>query len=439
MLGSSEVQYARSGDIDIAYKVFGDGPMDLVFVPGFVSHLDLLEDVPFYSRVIDQLSRFSRLVTFDKRGTGLSDRSIVFGSAADRMDDIRAVMDAVGLERAALFGVSEGGPLSILFAATYPDRVTKLAIFGSFARGSRGEGYDIGYPQDFLDKMVAMMRDNWGTGRVLNLIVQNIPEDALPTVARYERNACTPKMVEEIMRANLTIDVRDILPTVNVPTLVVHNIGDPLVPVELGRYLADHIAGSTLVEVPANYHGDWNFVGFGDELVEFLSGEHPVPSFDRMLSTVLFTDIVSSTELDAKVGDKRWRETLDRHDQVAQSRIDRFQGRLIKTTGDGLLATFDGPARAIGCAQEIAKATKQIGVDIRAGLHTGEIELRGQDIAGLGVVIARRICDLASSGQLLASRTVKELVTGSGIAFADRGSHTLKGVPDDWQLYAVEA
>jgi len=287
------------------------------------------------------------------------------------------------------------------------------------------------------DAIVHYMHDNWGSGKVLSLVVQNIPDEALPVVARYERSACTPKMVEEIMRSNISIDVREILPTLAVPTLVTHNTGDPLVPVRLGAYLGENIPGATFVEGPYDWHGNWNYPGLPEELVEFLSGDHAAPTFDRMLATVLFTDIVSSTELDAKLGDRRWRETLDRHDEIARGRIDRFQGRLVKTTGDGLLATFDGPARAIGCAQEIAKATRPLGLGIRAGLHTGEVELRGQDITGLGVVIARRVCDLAGNGELLTSRTVKDLVTGSGINFADRGVHALKGVPDDWQLYAV--
>jgi class 3 adenylate cyclase len=221
--------------------------------------------------------------------------------------------------------------------------------------------------------------------------------------------------------------------------LVIHNTGDPLVPVALGRYLAENIPNAIFVEQPRNCHGDWNISELDPELIEFFTDDHPAPTFDRMLATVLFTDIVSSTELDAKLGDRRWRDTLDRHDEVARSRIDRFRGRLVKTTGDGLLATFDGPARAIGCAHEIAQATKPLGLEIRAGVHTGEIELRGDDITGLGVTIARRICDLATDGELLASRTVKDLVTGSGIAFAERGTHALKGVPDDWQLYAVAA
>ena len=438
MASGGDIRYARcAGGIDIAYKVMGDGPIDSVFVPGFVSHLDLLDDVPFYCNLVDDMARFARVVIFDKRGTGLSDRSLGFGSLADRMDDIRAVMDAAGVERAALFGISEGGPLAILFAATYPDRVTKLCLYGTFARMSYDSDYQIGLPPEVLEAVVNQISQDWGTGKGLNTVIQNIPPEAMPILARYERNASTPKMVAEIVRSNFAIDVRSVLPTITVPTLVLHTLGDPCVPIAIGRWLAEHIPTAEFVELQGAFHGDWNIKGLFPEAASFLAGEAPRSASDRMLATVLFTDIVSSTETGVRVGDRRWRELLDRHDDVAKRRIARHRGRLVKTTGDGLLATFDGPARAITCAQEIALGAKPLGLDIRAGLHTGEVELRGDDITGLGVVIARRVCDLAAADELLASRTVKDLVIGSGIAFADRGVHTLKGVPDDWQLYAV--
>jgi pimeloyl-ACP methyl ester carboxylesterase len=438
MASGGDIRYARcAGGIDVAYKVLGDGPVDVVFVPGFVSHLDLLDDIPFYCNTLDDMARFARVITFDKRGTGLSDRSLGFGSVADRMDDIRAVMDAAGIERAALFGVSEGGPLAILFAATYPDRVTKLCLYGTFARTSYDSDYQVGMHPEIFAAALDQLEKDWGKGWGLNAVLQNVPPEATPIVARYERNACTPKMVVEIMQANAAIDVRSALPAITVPTLVLHMKGDPLVPVELGRWLAEHIASAEFIEYEGAVHGDWNTEGVFPEAAAFLAGEAPQSPIDRLLATVLFTDIVSSTETDVRVGDHRWRELLDRHDEVAKKRIARHRGRLVKTTGDGLLATFDGPARAITCAQEIASGTKPLGLDIRAGLHTGEVELRGDDITGLGVVIARRVCDLAAKDELLASRTVKDLVIGSGITFADRGMHALKGVPDDWQLYAV--
>ena len=440
MASGGDIRYARcAGGIDIAYKVMGDGPIDVVFVPGFVSHLDLLDDVPFYCNPVDDMARFARVVIFDKRGTGLSDRSLGFGSLADRMDDIRAVMDAAGIERAALYGISEGGPLAILFAATYPNRVTKLCLYGTFARASYDSDYQIGLPPEIVEVAVNSLSEEWGTGQGLNMVVQNIPPEAMPIIARYERNATTPKMVAEIMRSNFAIDVRSVLPAITVPTLVLHALGDPLVPVAQGRWLAEHIPSAEFVEIQGEFHGDWNTEGLFPEAAAFLAGDAPPSATDRMLATVLFTDIVSSTETDVRVGDHRWRELLDRHDDFAKRRIARHRGRLVKTTGDGLLATFDGPARAITCAQEIALGAKPLGLDIRAGLHTGEVELRGDDITGLGVVIARRVCDLAARDELLASRTVKDLVIGSGISFADRGVHALKGVPDDWQLYAVSA
>ena len=438
MASGGDIRYARcAGGIDIAYKVMGDGPTDIVYVPGFVSHLDLLDDVPFYCNPLDDMARFARVVTFDKRGTGLSDRSLGFGSLADRMDDIRAVMDAAGIERAALFGISEGGPLAILFAATYPDRVTKLCLYGTFARAAYAADYEIGMSPAIVEVGLKSLWEEWGTGNALSMVVQNIPPEAMPIIARYERNASTPKMVAEIMRSNFAIDVRSVLPAITVPTLVLHTQGDPLVPIELGRWLAEHIPSAEFIEFEGSFHGDWNTKGLFPEAASFLAGDVPQSATDRMLATVLFTDIVSSTETDFRVGDHRWRELLDQHDNVAKRRIARHRGRLVKTTGDGLLATFDGPARAITCAQEIALGTKPLGLNIRAGLHTGEVELRGDDITGLGVVIARRVCDLAAADELLASRTVKDLVIGSGIAFADRGVHTLKGVPEDWQLYAV--
>lgn len=436
----SEVRYARSADgIDIAYQVIGSGPNDLVFVSGFISHLDLMWEVPPFAARQGRLAELGRAIVFDKRGTGLSGRSLGFGSVADRMDDIRAVMDAAGVEQAALFGVSEGGPLALTFAATYPDRVTKLALYGSFARVMWAPDYTIGADAANVRQFFEFIGKSWGTGQTLRWILSDAPDDAAPTLARYERSACTPQMAEEIMRRNGEIDVRDVLPAINVPTLVMHNTGDPVASVEWGRYLAQHIPGARYVEIKSNVHVSWDSTWtYPPELHEFLTGHAESPDPDRMLATVLFTDIVSSTKRAASVGDQAWREILDQHDRVAQLEVDRFRGRLVNTTGDGLLATFDGPARAIGCAHAIGKGVGQLGIAVRAGLHTGEVELRGRDVTGIGVVIARRICDLAGDGELLTSRTVKELVTGSGITFSDRGAHALKGVPDDWQLYAVQ-
>ncbi len=439
----SDVRYARStGDIDIAYQTAGRGPIDLVFVPGFTSHLDMTWDLPFYKWIL-RFDGAARIITFDKRGTGLSDRSLGFGSLDERADDIRAVMDACAVRRAALWGVSEGGPLCVLFAATYPERASHLILYGASARFSRADDYPVGLTLAEMEPLFDAAMPMWGTGRTIGMFIQDIPDtpETIQLCARFERNACTPQLMREIMQRNVEIDIRSILRAIAVPSLVLHNAGDPLMLVDHGRYLAEHIPGARYIEGRGNFHGTWDGTKAAwlvDAISDFIgAGKTYAADADRVLATVLFTDIVASTERTASVGDHDWRELLDRHDAIAREQVDRCDGRLIKTTGDGILATFDGPGRAIVCAQEMAQRSKLIGLDLRAGMHTGEVERRGQDIAGLGVVIARRICDIASDGELLASRTVKDLVTGSGIAFADRGSHVLKGVPDDWHLFAV--
>ena len=438
----SEVRYARStGDIDIAYQVIGHGPIDLVFVSGFISHLDLNWEFPWYNwpPIFDGIAR---VIMFDKRGTGLSDRSLGFGSLAERMDDVRAVMDAADVPRAVLWGVSEGCPMSILFAATYPDRVTHLIVYGGLARMRWAPDHPFGVNDEVIEPMAEFLAKNWGTGNVFPLFVQHAPDpDAVRSaLARFERSSCTPRMVAEIMRHNLDIDIRSLLGAISVPTLVMHNLHDPLVPVEQGRYLGKHIPGARYIEGPGDFHASWlpeDTLWILDAIFDFLGAPQPKSESDRVLATVLFTDIVSSTERTASLGDHRWRELLDNHDRIARNAVERHQGRLVNTTGDGLIATFDGPARGIHCAETIRKSVDGLGIQIRAGLHTGEVERRGDDITGIGVVIARRICDLATNGELLASRTVKDLVTGSGIPFAERGAHSLKGVPDEWQLFAV--
>lgn len=442
MTNISEVRYARSRDgIDIAYQVVGDGPVDLVFVSGFVSHLDLNWEHSFYNWP-PHFDGVARVIMFDKRGTGLSDRSLGFGSLADRTDDLRAVIDATGSHRVAIWGVSEGGPMALLFAATYPERVSALIIGASMVCGPLAPDSAF-YPPSFdPERAIRWMERHWGTGAVMSLIVQHAPDPewAARTLARFERNACTPQMVGEIMRRNFEIDIRTLLSAVSVPTLILHNAHDPLVPVAHGRFFAERISGARYIEGDGDFHASWlpdEMKWFTDAVCEFLGGAPKRVDSDRILATVLFTDIVSSTEHDMKLGDRAWRTLLDDHDRVARAEIDRHNGRLIKTTGDGLLATFDGPARAIRCAQNLREAVARFGIGVRAGLHTGEIELRGDDVAGMGVVIARRVCDLANTGEVLTSRTVKDLVTGSGIDFFDRGPHALKGVPDDWELYAV--
>ena len=442
-MARSDIRYASStGGIDIAYQVVGDGPIDLVFVSGFITHLDLSWELPHFAW-LEELDGMARVITFDKRGTGLSDRSLGFGSLAERTDDIVAVMDAVESSCAVLLGVSEGGPMSVLFAASFPERVRGLCLYGTAARFGAAEDYPFGLSPEQAEHLLRYVEAEWGTGKVFERYIQNAPdpEAARRLIARFERNACTPKMAAEIMRRNLEIDVRSMLPTVSSPTLVLHVEGDPVVPVGAGRYLAERIPDARFVQLPGRHHGSWrpsDVAAWRDAVADFLAASGaPARPVNRVLSTILFTDIISSTERAGRVGDSAWHRLLDQHDTIVATHVERFGGRVVKTTGDGVLAVFDGPGRCIACAREMGAALRPLDLPIRAGIHTGEIELRGDDVAGMGVVIARRICDSAGADEILVSRTVKELVTGSGLAFDDRGEHQLRGVPDAWQLFAV--
>jgi class 3 adenylate cyclase/pimeloyl-ACP methyl ester carboxylesterase len=447
VIAPAEVRYARaSGGVDVAYTVLGDGPFDLVVVMGFVTHLDLQWQLPWFD-AIRMLGGACRLLVFDKRGTGLSDRSLGYGSLEERADDIRAVMDAAGSQRAVVYGISEAGPMATLFAATYPERVQALVLYGTMARAAEAPDYQIGWPQERLEAFIATMERDWGTGRAFGGVhIQHVPDEAEPHrfLAQFERSACTPQMVAEIERRNFEIDVRPILPTISVPTLVMHCAGDPLVPVEAGRYLAAHIPGARYVELDGDFHGSWRMedvAKLGPPMFEFLGSigfdEPPPPPATRALATILFTDIVGSTARAADVGDQAWREVLDEHDEAAAAAVAERGGRLVKTTGDGLLATFDGPSVAIESARALRDQVGAFDIEMRAGGLTGEVELRGRDVGGIGVHIGARIAALAAPGEILVSRTVKDLITGSGIALVDRGTHELKGIPDEWHLYAV--
>jgi class 3 adenylate cyclase len=437
--GTPETRYARSGDLSIAYQVVGDGDLDIVYVPGWVSHVELQWEPSPASGLVEGLARIGRLITFDKRGTGLSDRSLGVGTLEDRMDDVRAVMDAAGVERAALVGISEGGPMSILFAATHPDRVRSLVLLASFARPVSGPDYPHGFPPDVARAYAAGIPDLWGTGVLLSANAPDPPEglDAVGAAARYERNASTPGVARAIMDANIDIDVRHVLPTVTAPTLVLHCTDDPFIPVGHSRYLGEHIPGARYVEIDGDFHVSWRperYAPMLEEIEQFLTGAVGEREADRVLKTVLFTDIVDSTATAGRLGDARWREVLDSHDRIVRRELDRHRGTEVNTTGDGFLAAFDGPARAIRCAHAIVDAVAATGVRVRAGLHAGECEVRGTDLAGMAVHIGARVAAHAGAGEVVVSSTVRDLVAGSGLTFDDLGEHDLKGVPDRWRL-----
>jgi class 3 adenylate cyclase len=428
-----ETRYARSGEIRIAYQVVGSGDLDLVFVPGFISNLDVAWEEPGMARFFSRLAAFSRLIMFDKRGTGLSDRVAGIASLENRMDDVRAVMDAAKSERAALFGFSEGGAMSMLFAATYPERVRALIVYGT---------RPVPRPEDWVRDRLALIDRSWGTGEIFGQSARSKTSDETHrrSFARWERAGASPAAVMQLTRMNAEIDVRQILPAIHTPALILHRIGDV---VEDGRYVADHIPGAKFVELPGTDHFpfyDYDLADrMADEVEEFLTGARSEAEPDRVLVTVMFTDIVDSTKRAAQLGDRRWRDLRERHDQAVRHQIGRFRGHEVKALGDGFLATFDGPARAVRCATTIAETVQPLGIVIRAGLHTGEIELQGDDIGGIAVHIAARVAAMAQPGETLVSRTVRDLVAGSGLRFQDRGLHALRGLPEEMHLYNVLA
>lgn len=430
-------RYAQSGDVSIAYQTMGEGPIDLIIVPGMVSHVEFMHEGPGYTASLRRLSKFARVVTFDKRGQGLSDRVSDAPSLEQRMDDVRAIMDDIGSQRAALLGISEGSAMSILFAATYPERVSQLILYSAFARSPAAE-------LENYEELVSERAKNWGSGKLIHLLnpsQSNNPE-AVSRFAKFERLSASPGAIKSFTLLNASIDVRLILSAVRVPTLVLHRRTDTLVPVEIGRDLAAQIPGAKYIEYPEGDHimtaSDDVETLLGD-IEEFTTGHRDNVSADieRVLATVLFTDIVDSTHSAASMGDRKWRQLLDSHDQLAQQVIEKHRGTLIKSTGDGILATFDGPGRAVRCALAFEIVSKQIGMPMRAGLHTGEIEIRGRDIGGVAVHAAARVMAQSNAGEVLVSRVVTDLVAGAGLKFSDRGSHKLKGLPGRWDLFAA--
>jgi class 3 adenylate cyclase len=436
-----DVRYARSGDLRIAYATFGEGPVDFVFVPGFVSHLENWWEANASARFFKRIASFSRLIMFDKRGTGLSDRYSGVPTLEERIDDVRAVMDAVDSESAFVCGLSEGGPMSILFSATYPERTRGLILMGSNVRMLKAPDWPYGWPRERFEELLEEMSENWGQGGLMNLFLPNFTADerARRLWVRYQRMGGSPGTARALMEANALIDVRPVLPHVQVPTLVIHRTDERLAPIDGARYLAEHIPDARLLEQPGNDHLPWlgDADGVLDAIEEFVTGSRHRVDEDRILATVLFTDIVDSTRRAADTGDRRWRELLDAHDEIGSREVERFRGRAVKSLGDGMLAVFDGPARGVHCAEAIRDAVTELGIEIRAGLHVGECELRGDDVGGLAVHIGARVAGLARPGEILVSRTVRDLVAGSGLSFAERGEHELKGVPERWPLYAV--
>jgi pimeloyl-ACP methyl ester carboxylesterase/class 3 adenylate cyclase len=444
MMSTPPTRYAKSDDTSIAYQVFGEGPLDVVLVLGFATHLELNWEWPPLARFFERIGSFSRLIMFDKRGTGLSDPVTDVPTLEQRIDDVRAVMDAAGSERTALIGVSEGGPMSVLFAATHPARATALVLHGAMGRTTEAPDYPWASPAEALRESAAeFIAPYWGQEAegTVALFAPSFADDprAVDFAARMERSAASPAMVQKIFEMFLDIDVRAVLPTIHVPTLVLHRHGDRVVNRRAGKELAEQIPGARYVELPGIDHLPW--AGDSDavlgEIEEFLTGTRPVPEADRVLATVMFTDIVGSTERAAELGDARWRELLSAHQTAVRRELAAFRGREVKTLGDGFLATFDGPTRAVRCGQAIADAARSLGLDVRVGLHAGEVEVIGEDVGGIAVHIAARVGALAAPGEVLASSTVKDLVSGSGIRFSDRGAKHLKGISDDWRLFAA--
>jgi pimeloyl-ACP methyl ester carboxylesterase len=435
-------KYARSGDIHIAYQVVGEGSHDLVLVPGWVSHVEYAWEEPSFSHLLRRLASFSRLILLDRRGTGLSDRVMELPTLEQRMDDVRAVMDAAGSERAALFGISEGGPLCLMFAATYPLRTSALILYGTFARILRAPDYPTGLPVEALEKFLERVEEAWGTGSIsTDLFAPSLAHDERfrRSWARFERYAVSPAGIKALLRMFHETDARHTLSVIRVPTLIVHRQGDRIARVEGARYIAERVQGAKYVELPGTDHFLWvgNTDAVLDEVEEFLTGVRHGPEPDRVLATVMFTDIVGATERASVLGDRRWRELLERHYVVVREDLLKFRGREIDTAGDGFLAAFDGPGRGVRCACAVVQDMHRLGLEMRAGLHTGECEIMGDKLTGIAVHTGARVASLAEAGEVLVSGTVKDLVAGSGIRFEDRGVHVLKGVPDEWHLYAV--
>jgi class 3 adenylate cyclase/pimeloyl-ACP methyl ester carboxylesterase len=428
-------RYTKSDDVHIAFQVYGDGSRNLVFVPGFISQIETYWEQPNWAKWLERLGQFAKVVLFDKRGTGLSDRGVAVPDMDKRMDDIRAVMDAAGMDTATVFGISEGGSLASVFAAYQPLRCESLILYGAFAR------FESWFPtNEALQELFDYAEEHWGSGAALPMFCPETGDD--PSFqewwGKYERTGASPRDLVEIMKVNSQIDITDILPSIKAPTLVLHKTEDALIDVEGGRTLAKMIPGAKLMEFSGRDH--FPFLGkeghqILDEVEAFVTGEKPKPVFDRVLAAVVFTDIVDSTALAQKLGDETWHAKLTQHDAILREQIDQFRGRAVKSLGDGFLATFDGPGRAIYCAKAIGEAVSKLGLNVRIGVHTGEVEVASDDVRGIAVNIAARIAELGGGNEIVVSRTVKDLVAGSGLDFESLGSKKLKGLSEEWHVY----
>ena len=438
-----ETRYARSGDLNIAYQVVGHGPFDVVYVPGWISNIELMWEEPAHARLLGRVASFSRLILFDKRGTGMSDSVPLerLPTLEERMDDVRAVMDAAGSDAAALFGSSEGGLMSVLFAATYPERTRALVAMAIYAKRIWSSDYPWAPTPEARAAEIDSLERAWGGDMDISTLAPSADEAFRRRAAAYLRRSASPGAAVALMRMNTQIDVRHVLPTIRVPTLVLQRVGDRDVNVEEARWIAAQIPDAKYVELPGDEHLIWagDIDAVVDEVEEFLTGVRPAREPDRVLATVLFVDIVRSTERAAELGDRGWRDLLASFYSAVRAELDRFRGREIDTAGDGFFASFDGPARAIRCARAIHDAVLPLGVQLRSGLHTGECEVIGDKLGGIAVHIGARVVGEAQPGETLVSSTVRDLVAGSGIEFADRGPRGLKGVPGEWRLFAVTA
>jgi pimeloyl-ACP methyl ester carboxylesterase len=439
----TDTRYAKSGEYHIAYQVHGSGEVDLVWAPSYFSHIEVQMEEPSFRRFVNRLGTFARVILFDKRGTGLSDRVADLPGLDERMDDFRAVLDAAGSRKAALLGTCEGGALSLLFAATYPDRTHALILANSFARATATEDYPWANSPEEWQQHAASISETWGTGHMLDRFAPSAIHD--PRVQewwpRFQRLSVSPSAIRTLLLMNSEIDVRDVLASVNVPTLVLHSVGDRLCPIGGARYMTEQVKQSRFVELPGADHYIWfgpDADRFADEIERFLTGTLKPVEPDRALVTVLFVDIVDSTRKAAELGDRTWRDLVDAYYSIVREEVEQNRGRLLDTAGDGVLAAVDGPARGIRAALGTLERVQRIGLTVRAGVHTGEAEIVGEDLRGITVHIGSRVASTARESELLVSSTVKDLVVGSGFTFVDRGSHAFKGVPGRWRLFSVQ-